>query len=147
MGTVSGGKDGRRYIPVHDLCSSLSHITCQNLPSFHALTGCDTTSTFFWIGKNMFTKSWKHHLKSCLIWFHWPMLILKLQWIQQNMHYLCYAIQRENSSRVIMTFTCCWSNWQQAKTLCFLVFHLVNHPLSNMCLDLAYKQQFGWHLI
>jgi hypothetical protein len=49
----------------------------------------------------------------------------------QNMHYLCYTIQRENSSRVIMTFTCCWSNWQQAKTLCFLVFHLVNHPLSN----------------
>ena len=27
MGTVSGGKDGRRYIPVHDLCSSLSNIT------------------------------------------------------------------------------------------------------------------------
>jgi hypothetical protein len=47
MGIVSGGINGRRYIPVHDLCSSLSHITCQILPSFHALTGCDTTSTFF----------------------------------------------------------------------------------------------------
>jgi hypothetical protein len=47
MGTVSGGKDGRRYIPVHDLCSSLSNITCQILPSFHALTGCDTTPAFF----------------------------------------------------------------------------------------------------
>jgi len=51
MGTVSGGKDGRRYIPVHDLCSSLSNITCQILPSLHALTGCDTTSAFFRIGK------------------------------------------------------------------------------------------------
>jgi hypothetical protein len=33
MVTVSGGKDGRRYIPIHDLCSSLSNITCQILPS------------------------------------------------------------------------------------------------------------------
>ena len=51
MGTVSGGKDDRRYIPVHDLCSSLSNITCQILPSFHALTECDTTSAFFRIRK------------------------------------------------------------------------------------------------
>ena len=43
MGTVSGGNDGRRYIPVHDLCSSLSNITCHILPSLHALIGCDTT--------------------------------------------------------------------------------------------------------
>jgi hypothetical protein len=57
MGTVSGSNDGRIYIPVHDLCSSFSSITCQILPSFHALTGCDTTSSFFRIGKNMFTKS------------------------------------------------------------------------------------------
>ena len=49
--TVSGGEDGRRYIPVHDLCSSLSNVTCQILPSLHALTGCDPTSAFFRIGK------------------------------------------------------------------------------------------------
>ena len=67
MRTVSGGKDGRKYIPVHDLCSSLSNITCQILPSLHALTGCDTTFAFFRIGKNLYTKSWKHYLKSCLI--------------------------------------------------------------------------------
>jgi len=51
MGTVTSGKDGRRYIPVHDVCSTLSDITCQILPSVHALTGCDTTSAFFGIGK------------------------------------------------------------------------------------------------
>ena len=51
MGAVSCGKDGRRYIRVHDLCSSLSNITCQIVHSFHALTRCDTTSTFFRIGK------------------------------------------------------------------------------------------------
>ncbi|CAG2233318.1 unnamed protein product [Mytilus edulis] len=51
MGTVTSGRDGRRYIPVHDLCSSLSNITCKILPSAHALTGCDTTSSIFGIGK------------------------------------------------------------------------------------------------
>ena len=56
MGTVSGGKDGRRYIPVHDLCSSLSNITCQIVPSLLALTGCDTTSAFFRIGKKYIYK-------------------------------------------------------------------------------------------
>ena len=44
---LSDGKDGRRYIPAHDLCSSLSNITCQIVPSLHALTGCDSTSAFF----------------------------------------------------------------------------------------------------
>ena len=52
MRTVSGGKDGRRYITVHDLCSPISNITCKILPSLHALIGCDTTSVFFRIGKN-----------------------------------------------------------------------------------------------
>ena len=51
MGTVSGGKDGRRYIPVHDLCSSLSNIRCQIVPFLHAITGCHNTSAFFRTGK------------------------------------------------------------------------------------------------
>ena len=51
MGSVTSIKDGRRYIPVHDLCSSLSSITCEILPAVHALTGCDTTSAIFGIGK------------------------------------------------------------------------------------------------
>ena len=51
MGTVSGSKYGRRYVPVHDLCSSLSNITCHILLSLYGLTGCDTISAFFRIGK------------------------------------------------------------------------------------------------
>jgi hypothetical protein len=35
---------------VHDLCSSLSSITCEILPAVHTLTGCDTTA-IFGIGK------------------------------------------------------------------------------------------------
>ena len=51
MGAVTSGKDGRRYIPVHELCSSLTNITREILPAAHALTGCDTTSSLFGIGK------------------------------------------------------------------------------------------------
>ena len=51
MGNVSSVKDGRRFLPIHELCSSLSEITCRVLPAAHALSGCDTTSSFFGIGK------------------------------------------------------------------------------------------------
>ncbi|CAG2199629.1 unnamed protein product [Mytilus edulis] len=51
MGTVTSGRDGRRYIQVHDLCSSLSNITRKIFPSAHALTGCHTTSSIFGIAK------------------------------------------------------------------------------------------------
>jgi hypothetical protein len=37
--------------PVHDLCKSLSAVLCRILPAAHALTGCDTTSAMFGIGK------------------------------------------------------------------------------------------------
>jgi hypothetical protein len=51
MGNVSSVKDGRRFLPIHKLSSSLSEITCRVLPAAHALSGCDTTSSFFGIGK------------------------------------------------------------------------------------------------
>ena len=70
MGTVSGGNDSRRYISVHDLCSSLSNITCQILPSLHALTGCDTTSGFFRIGKKYVYKILKTSPEKLSDMFH-----------------------------------------------------------------------------
>jgi hypothetical protein len=45
MGNVSSVKDGRRFLPIHELCSSLSDITCRVLPGSHALSGCNTTSS------------------------------------------------------------------------------------------------------
>ena len=51
MGNVISVKDGRRFLPIHELCFSLSEITCRVLPAAHALSGCDTTSSFFGIGK------------------------------------------------------------------------------------------------
>jgi hypothetical protein len=50
MENVSSVKDDRRFLPIHELCSSLSEITCRVLPAAHALCGCDTTSSFFGIG-------------------------------------------------------------------------------------------------
>jgi len=45
------------HIPVHDIISSLpqSKMMCASLPLFHAITGCDTVSSFFGFGKK---KSW-----------------------------------------------------------------------------------------
>jgi hypothetical protein len=37
MGNVSSDKDGRRFLPIHKLSSSLSEITCRVLPAAHAL--------------------------------------------------------------------------------------------------------------
>ena len=43
-GTVSSTKDRRRYIPVHEINSTLSPVFTNILPAAHAVTGCDTTS-------------------------------------------------------------------------------------------------------
>lgn len=56
----TGVKDRQRYIPVHAIQSSLGQPLCKCLPSFHALTGCDSTSAFSGIGKK---KAWKVLLK------------------------------------------------------------------------------------
>lgn len=43
--------DLRRYIPVHEIAVALGSALCEALPCIHALTGCDTVSSFFGIGK------------------------------------------------------------------------------------------------
>ena len=58
----SGGTVTReRYIPVHAIAAKLSDSICLCLPAVHALTGCDTTSALFTIGKRTaFTKLSQH---------------------------------------------------------------------------------------
>ena len=58
-GLITSTKDCRRYIPVDELCKLLSSVVCEILPADHALTGCDTTSSFFGIGKNSMFKALK----------------------------------------------------------------------------------------
>ena len=58
-GMVTSIKDCRCYIPVHELCKSLNSVVCNILPAAHAITGCDTTSSFFGIGKKSMLKALK----------------------------------------------------------------------------------------
>jgi hypothetical protein len=39
-GLITSTKDYRRYIPIHELCKSLSSVVCEILPAAYALTGC-----------------------------------------------------------------------------------------------------------
>ncbi|MES9879249.1 MAG: hypothetical protein ABW185_00005 [Sedimenticola sp.] len=50
-GSVTRTADRRRYIPIHDISKSLGSPFCDILPAVHALTGCDSVSSFAGIGK------------------------------------------------------------------------------------------------
>ena len=52
MGNISSTLDKRRVIPVHAICANLNPAIPQILPALHALTGTDTTSSFFGICKS-----------------------------------------------------------------------------------------------
>lgn len=47
----TGVKDKLRYIPIHKLAVDLGPTICDALLPFHALTGCDSTSSFAGTGK------------------------------------------------------------------------------------------------
>ena len=49
-----------RYIPAHAIAQSLGQSKAMALPAFHALTGCDTTSTFFGKGKKTAWSVWQY---------------------------------------------------------------------------------------
>ncbi len=50
-GVMISTTDLRRYIPVHDICKSMPDILCRIMPAAHSLTGCETTSAMYYIGK------------------------------------------------------------------------------------------------
>ena len=52
----TGVKDKLRFISVHTLTEVLGTDFCNLLPALHALTGCDTMSALYQIGKR---KGWK----------------------------------------------------------------------------------------
>lgn len=47
----AGHGDRQRFIPVSEISKRLGTALCESLPACHALTGCDTTSSLFKIGK------------------------------------------------------------------------------------------------
>ena len=45
------------FIPVSKTCRKLGNDVCRNLPAAHALTGCDSTSSLYKVGKrSVYTK-------------------------------------------------------------------------------------------
>lgn len=46
------------YIPIHFIVSSFNNDVCESLPFFHAVTGCDTTSSFHGKGKKTAYDTW-----------------------------------------------------------------------------------------
>ena len=52
----TGVRDHLRYVPVYRLSENLGQKLCRCLPAFHALTGCDTTSTLAGVSKK---KAWE----------------------------------------------------------------------------------------
>ena len=58
----TGVKDRHRLIPVHDISLALCEKMSSSLPGFHAITGCDSTSSLAGIGKK---KAWDNLCRSC----------------------------------------------------------------------------------
>ena len=52
---VDFGTEGVLYYPIHDIAHELEPTTSKGILFFHAFTGCDTVSSFFYIGK---TPAW-----------------------------------------------------------------------------------------
>lgn len=50
-GHATPNRDRRRFIPVSSIVENVGRDLCESLPAAHALTGCDTTSSCFKIGK------------------------------------------------------------------------------------------------
>ena len=59
--TVSGTAKQKKCYPVHAIASKLDDDVLNNILGFHALTGCDTTSSYSGISK---TTCWKQYLKA-----------------------------------------------------------------------------------
>ena len=42
---------GERFIPIHHISTKFGKAVCKCLPAMHALSGCDTTSALYKVGK------------------------------------------------------------------------------------------------
>lgn len=53
-----GVGNSQRLVAIHDVAQQLGNEKSLALPMFHALTGCDTTSSFFHFGKTSAWEAW-----------------------------------------------------------------------------------------
>ena len=50
-GTITSTTDKCRVVPVHSICAAVCPQFCNVRPAIHSLTGCDSVSSLFGIGK------------------------------------------------------------------------------------------------
>lgn len=55
-GQTTTATDRHRFIPVHEICKAFPPLFSTILPAVHAITGCDSVSSFFKIGKKSVLK-------------------------------------------------------------------------------------------
>ena len=55
-GNITKSGDQKRFIPIHLICDYFSPNFCKLLPAAHCLTGCDSVSAFYRIGKKSVIK-------------------------------------------------------------------------------------------
>ena len=146
MGSVTSIKDGRRYIPVHDLCSSLSSITCEILPAVHALTGCDISSAIFGMGKKNLFFSWLNlHLLSFRTFHSLRTQILNPQYVLQEKLWQSCMTQKQSISLDTPIWISYVSDLLPAKTAPLFTFHQVNGHLNNTSWELPFKTWMTSH--
>jgi hypothetical protein len=140
MGSVTSIKDGRRYIPVHDLCSSLSSITCEILwlvviPLLLSLV----------LGNNLFLSWLNLHLLSVRTFHSLRIQILNPQYVLQEKLWQSCMTQKQSISLDTPIWISYVSDLLPAKTAPLFTFHQVNGHLNNTSWELPFKTWMTSH--
>ena len=111
----TGSGNNKRIINISQKAKELGQAECSALMSLHALTGCDTTSSFKGIGKvkplKVFKKFPKFTESLCSIGDSWEMQYKYVEDIEQ--------------------FICCLYGFQRFKKIDELRYHIVQTKCSN----------------
>ena len=148
----TGVVDKQRFIPVHELSHNLGSLCTGLLLPFHAITGCDTTSSVGRLGK---VKPWKLLRKTLnciriLPCLERPFKFLKLQWQSQNVSFVT-PIARQGTT--LKSMTCgmpCFANvlqrlknflQQQTLSISMYLEQIFKHTFGNELLNVCWKSQ------
>ena len=65
-GTITSTTDKRQFVPVYSICAAVGQQFCNVRPAIQSLTGCDSVSSLFGIGKktvfNVVTQKGVNHV-------------------------------------------------------------------------------------
>ena len=92
------------YVGIHDVVQKLGTSRAMSLPGFHALTGCDTTSTFFGKGKKTTYSTWQKNQMFDNLFLEMSSQIIEETDLQRLFplvqHFVCATYGVEQETRV-----------------------------------------------